>query len=123
MTHSPILNEADLICQRRRLAMACGCKDIVSDPVTGATGAIECLEVRANVLWARIGDEHTVTWVPAGQVVLPTGRPCTPPPARPSSEPPAIPRQGQLRVTEQTCPGIGRVEVPCEVTGPETVRP
>ena len=132
MTHSPILDASDIICQRRRLAMACGCRDTVTDPVTGLSGAVEAMAERAGILWAHVGNKHLVVWVPAGRLVVERQRPAgsrraTPPPPRPDSEPP--PRIERLRaltpvgmtVVVGTTPTDA--EVPVVVEGDETVRP
>jgi hypothetical protein len=77
-----VLDESERICRdqrialRRRLAMACGCHDTVSDRATGACGVIEYLwEDDAGVMWAGLGDEHGVTEVPAARLVLRTDSP------------------------------------------------
>ena len=135
MIHSPILDASDLICQRRRLAMACGCRDTVTDPTTGLSGAVEAMDVRDGVLWARVRTENLVVWVPAGRLVVerqrPAGSRCaTPPPPRPDSEPPPrIERLRALTPVDMTVvvgmnPTLTEAEVPVVVGDEkETVRP
>jgi hypothetical protein len=106
MTDSP-----HIISQRRRLAMACGCRDRVR--AGAVSGQIEGLSLRDEQLWAKIGDEHGYSWVPAEAVVV--SYHVTPPPAGPASDVSPIPPQGELGVTECTVLGWGRVEVPHEL--------
>ena len=127
-----ILDKADLICQRRRLAMACGCRDTVTDPTTGLSGSVEAMDVRAGALWARVGNEQLAAWVPARRLVVDRQRPAgprlaTPPPPRPDSESP--PRIEQLRALTPVAMTVvvgttpTDAEVPVVVDGDETVRP
>ena len=129
------LDASDLICQRRRLAMACGCRDTVTDPTTGLSGAVEATDVRDGVLWARVRTERLAAWVPAGRLVVGAERPlgrrvATPPAARPqnpdSEPPPRIERLRTLTPVDMTVV-VGTTptdaEVPVVVEGAETVRP
>ena len=130
-----------VLCQRRRLAMACGCRDTVTDPVTGLSGAVEAMAERAGILWAHVGNKHLVVWVPAGRLVVGAERPlgrrvATPPAARPQnpdSEPPqripCIPSLRALTPVAMTVvvgmnPTLTEAEVPVVVGDEkETVRP
>ena len=122
---SPILDASDLICQRRRLAMA-------MDPTTGLTGVVEAMHAVQGVLWARVGNERLAAWVPAKRLVVerqrPTGpRLATPPPPRPDSEPPRVPRLRALTTIERELsfgPTTMTAEIPTtEENECETVRP
>jgi hypothetical protein len=93
-----------IISQRRRLAMACGCRDRVR--AGAVSGQIEGLSLQDEQLWAKIGDEHGYSWVPAESVVV--SYHVTPPPAGPASDVSPIPPQGKLRVTECMMPGWGK---------------
>ena len=141
MTHTNILDKSDIICQRRRLAMACGCRDTVTDPVTGLSGAVEATDAAQGTLWARVGNERLAAWVPAGRLVVGAERPlgrrvATPPAARPQnpdSEPPqripCIPSLRALTPVAMTVvvgmnPTLTEAEVPVVVGDEkETVRP